>query len=75
MMPRVLEGIPRTNSYTTTIYLTKPIKDVVEKYEHCSTCHLGNVVERLAGVVPHTGILVLKTGQDRLDQFWEMHTY
>ena len=55
-------------------YLAESVEYAVEEDENRTTGHLGDVVEGLAGVVAHTGILVLKTGQNRLDQLGKVHT-
>ena len=55
------------------LYFAESIKDAVEKHQHSAAGNLGNVVEGLAGIVTHAGVLVLEASQNRLHQLWEMH--
>ena len=55
--------------------LAEPIKGTVEEDQNGSTGHLGDVVQTLAGVVAYTGVRVIETGQDWLDQLWQVHPY
>ena len=55
--------------------LAEPVKGTVEEDQNGSTGHLGDVVQTLAGVVAYTGVRVIETGQDWLDQLWQVHPY
>lgn len=57
------------------MYLAEAIKYVIEEDKNGPTSHFGDVVERLAGIVAHTSILVFKTGKNGLDEFGKMHAY
>lgn len=38
---------------------------MVEVNQNLALCHFGNVVHRLTGVVPNTGILIREAGEHR----------
>ena len=54
--------------------LAHSIKYIVEEYKHCPPGNLGDVIERLTGIVAHTSVWVFKTSQNWLNQFGQIHT-
>ena len=55
--------------------LAEPVKGTVEEDQNGSAGHLRDVVQTLTGVVAYTGVRVIETGQDWLDQLWQVHPY
>ena len=49
-------------------YFAESIKGTVEEDKNCSTGHLGDVVQRLTGIVAYPGIWVIETCQNWLHQ-------
>ena len=50
-------------------HFAESIKGTVEEDEYSSSGDFRDIVERLAGVVANTGVWVVKTGQNRLNEF------
>ena len=67
------EDVGRGEMERESTDLAEAVEGAVEEDEDCSTGHLGDVVERLTGIVADPGIRVIKAGQDRLDQFRQVH--
>ena len=49
-------------------YFAKPIKNLIEERKDLPPCDLGDVVERLAGIVPHSAVLVGEASKNRRDK-------
>ena len=56
-------------------YFAEAVKCAVEEDKDCSTRHFRDVVQRLTGIVTDPCIRVVETGQYRLNQFRQMHSY
>ena len=60
------------------VYVTdfaEAVKGAVEEHQDGSSGHLGDVVERLAGVVANSRVGIIETRQNWLDQLRQVHPY
>lgn len=53
-------------------YLTQPVKQDVEVWQHCTSGHLDDVVEGLTSVVAQPTVCIIKAGQHWFNQLLQV---